>query len=301
MMRVLIAATAALVLALPAGAAPADLLPKSGTATDWPLRAEPRSYDRATLYEYIDGAADLFLAYGFESLAHGEYRARGEYSGGVAREQKLVTVDVYDMGAPVRAFGIFASERPAAATFLPAGQQGYVGDGLGAFWVDRYYVKVSAVEGASDADVVLLAEATARVLPPGTGMPPELKRLPTTGRIAGTEGYVHQSALGHRFLQRVVSARYRAGKATAELHVADLGTAATAAQGARKLRDFEAKTGARPVPVKAVGEEGFSVLDASLGQCVAARTGRFLVIAFGEKATRTALVALVKTTVAGLK
>jgi hypothetical protein len=270
-------------LALPCLAA--EMLPKSEAVTGWPARGEARTYTPRTLYECIDGAADLFLAYGFQGLTHGEYGADDTH---------LITVDVYDMGTPLHAFGVFSSERPPTVTLTALGQQGYVDSGLGAFWQDRYYVKVSIGAGATDAEARAFAVATASLLPPPSGMPAELKRLPAAARVAGSEGYTRQSALGHRFLQEVVSADYRVGKATAQLHLADLGTPATAAQGLKKLRAFETEGGAKPAATKGVGEEGFAVTDSSLGQFVAARKGRFLLLAFGGKATRAGLVQLVK-------
>src|SRR5574340_658280 len=83
----------------------ADLLPGTAAVPGWPARVESRTYTPQTLYECIDGAADLFLAYGFQTLTHGEYGADDAH---------LITVDVYDMGAPLHAFGVFSSERPAA-------------------------------------------------------------------------------------------------------------------------------------------------------------------------------------------
>ena len=149
-------------------------------------------------------------AYGFVGLMHGEYGRAGS-------DEKLITVDIYDMGAPLHAFGLFASERAADVTLRLLGQQGYVEAGLGAFWQDRYYVKVSSVAGATNADVQALAAAVAKLLPPATGLPPELRRLPAAHRLPNSERYVRKSALGHRFLREAVSADYHLGKGTAHI------------------------------------------------------------------------------------
>ena len=91
------------------------------------------------------------------------------------------------------------------------------------------------------------------------------------------------------------------GKATASLYVADLGKSAQAAEAWRKLRDFERSTGAKPASVSGVGEECFAGTDSSLGEMVAARKGRLVVIATSGKAGRTPLVQVVKEAAAALK
>jgi hypothetical protein len=204
------------------------------------------------------------------------------------------------MGEPINAFGIFASERPEGAEELRwPGPQGYQDINL-AFWQDRYYVKVLSLSERDTAAQWKLAKAVAERLPSGSGPPSELGLLPATNRLSGSERYVRQSALGHKFLERVVSAEYRLGKETAALHVADLRTPEEGEKAWRKLRDFASKVGKYFSPTEGAGEEGFVVRDSSLGLVIAARQGRYLVIATSPKATRATLLAFLKETVGKL-
>jgi len=95
-----------LLLALPSlglGAAASRLLP-TDEVSGWVLRETPRTFTTENLYEYIDGNADLFLAYGFTHAAVGDYvPTAGE---------GWISVDIYDMGAPLHAFGIYQAEKP---------------------------------------------------------------------------------------------------------------------------------------------------------------------------------------------
>jgi len=111
------------------------LLPQPDAAAGWAWREQPRTYAPDTLYEYINGAADLYLSYGFEEVAVADY-VQTEGADG------WITVDIYDMGAPLHAFGIYGSERPPDVEAFPVGAQGYVCEGLIAFWQGDYYVKV---------------------------------------------------------------------------------------------------------------------------------------------------------------
>jgi hypothetical protein len=270
------------------------LLPRPDAAAGWAWREQPRTYAPDTLYEYIDGAADLYLSYGFEEVAVADY-VKGE------GEDGWITVDVYDMGAPLHAFGIHGSERPPDVEAFPAGVQGYESEGLIAFWRGDYYVKVMLIDGEDMEAARALARATAEQLPGAAAMPAELKRLPVEGRIAGSERYVKTSALGHRSLVEVVSADYRAGETTATLHAADLGAPDKAAEGWQKLRDFEERSGKGLTAVAGVGEDAFGATDGYYGEMVAARQGRFLAIAMSETAGRAELAELARVGIATLQ
>lgn len=268
------------------------LLPKPDAAAGWAWREEPRTYAPDTLYEYIDGAADLYLSYGFKEVAVADYVKGGGDEG-------WITVDVYDMGAPIHAFGIYGSEMPPDPEAFPVGMQGYESDGLVAFWQGDYYVKVMLIDGDMDG-ARALARATAKLLPEAAGMPEELNRLPVEGRIAGSERYVKTSALGHRSLVEVVSADYTVGETTATLHSANLGTREKAAEAWRKLRDFEQGSGEGLSEVAGVGEDAFGATDGYYGEMVAARQGQFVLIAMSETAGRAALAELARVGIATL-
>jgi hypothetical protein len=254
-------------------------------------REQPRSFNPKGLYEYIDGAADLFLAYGFGELVTAAYSLG---------EQHSITVDVYDMAAPINAFGVFGSERPEQTPGLGIGPQGYFTNGLLAFWKGQYYVKISGQE-SDEAAARTLATATAERLSGTTALPVEFRRLPAKGRVPGSERYVRKDALGHKALTNVISADYGAAKSTATVHVADLLTPAQAKQAWENLRDFEKGAGSAFAAVKGIGESGFAVRDSGYGEMVAVRAGRFVVIGMSGKAGRAAVKELVKGTAAGLK
>jgi hypothetical protein len=262
-----------------------DILPSGGAVTGWQMRDAARTYTRADLYEYIDGNADLFLSYGFADAAVGDYAP--------ASGEGWISVDVYNMGTPLQAFGIFGVEKPVPGTVFAnppptaaLGAQEYASDGLIAFWKGPYYVKVSLVEGEDRDAARRLAEVAAERVADQPAMPAELQRLPAGKRVCGSERYVKSGALGHDFLVEVVSADYPLGHGIGTLHVADLGTQQKAAAGYTKLRQFETSAGAVVADVAGVGEKAFAVRDSYYGETVAAVTGRFLVIAMSGKASR---------------
>ena len=75
----------------------------------------------------------MYLLYDFQLLLHGEFKA-------VAAD---FTADVYDMGKPEDAFGVYSVERSPKYSYIPVGAEGYRSKGVLNFFQDRYYVKLS--------------------------------------------------------------------------------------------------------------------------------------------------------------
>ena len=68
----------------------------------------PRIYDSETLFEYLNGGAPLYLDFGFQSMVHARYQLGDD-------SLSSVTIDVYDMGSDLGAFGLYRSARPPEA------------------------------------------------------------------------------------------------------------------------------------------------------------------------------------------
>ena len=85
----------------------------------WKQMDEIQTFTSKTLYEYINGAADLYLMYDFQELKVAEYQNGKKVS---------VTVDVYRHKTPIHAFGIYSQERLPDANFLDIGAQAYIED-----------------------------------------------------------------------------------------------------------------------------------------------------------------------------
>lgn len=285
----LIATLGLLAVSVAAGAAPIEALPPGGAVAGWSLQREPRVFTAANLYEYIDGAADLFIAYGFRELAAGEYVKQGAAG-------HLITVDVYDMGAPLNAFGVFASEKPRDLKEAERLPRGYASNGLVALRKGQHYLKVSVTDTSDTAAARELGLRAAERLPGFWDLPAEFDRLPTRNRVQDSERYVKKDALGHRFLTNVISAEYRVGRASAGVHIADLSSPEQARQSWQKLRDFESRAGKGLVPVKGLVSEAFAATDSGYGNLIATCQGRFLVIVTSEKMGRKELMGLVTGT-----
>ena len=98
---------------------------------EWKKPANPVIYEGNALYEYIDGAAELYKAFDFIRAITFEY---------AADKEDTIKVDIFDMGGARGAFGVFAHGRETLAAEV--GQGSEYGGGLLTFWKDRWFVSV---------------------------------------------------------------------------------------------------------------------------------------------------------------
>ena len=170
------------------------------TVNGWSLSGQPQVFSPDTLYEYIDGGADLYLKYEFQELQVAEYR----------KDKASVTVEVYRHQDAKRAFGIYSQERLPGADFVVLGTQGYYESTVLNFLQDRYYVKMSSENtGAEDREVLLdFGQQVSRELGGTASLPGILSALPSEGRKRNSERFVDKDFLGYSFLHSGFSAEY---------------------------------------------------------------------------------------------
>jgi hypothetical protein len=210
----------------------AKLLPAARGAG---ARAEEPRFYAADLYQYIDGAAEAFHMYDLVAMVHREYKA------GDAE----ITVDIYDVGEPINAFGIYSAERSPENRYIQAGAEGYIDEHVLNFLQGSFYVKLSAFSDKGSAQPAMrsFAGEISKRIGGGTALPAILETFPAAGRVARSEKYVKRAPLGHEFLAPACTADYRfAGKQSSLL----ISTSADAAQAKKKLellKGYFAKSG----------------------------------------------------------
>jgi predicted small lipoprotein YifL len=280
---------AAVASSTPPAAATADekaflaLLPASGAAANWSRIKEPRRYSQADLWEYIDGAAEAYLAFGFQELATAGYA--------LAPAGTDVTADLFRMADPVSAFGIFAQERAASCDAVSVGVEGCSAGGVLAFWSGPYFVKLTAFKDTPDTRqaLVALASAAAAALGPPGAAPLQVGWFPTRNLVPRSVRFVPKDALGQSYLTNAFEAQYKDGAVTSKLIVIAFESADAASAALSEYRAFIGSGGKATRSLPAPGEAAFSGADAYYGAVIAARAGTSVAISLGppsEKAGR---------------
>ena len=166
----------------------------------WTQPGEVMIYDADNLWEYINGAAELFVSYGVQSC-----RTTDLSSGDLT-----VTVDLYDMGTPLNAYGVFEREGSGESVEVSEATAALVSPPYQALLLKgSTYAKVNVFEGELTlAAGQELLEALAASLPGESSLPSELQLLPSVGRVPGTEAYQAEAFLGLTELADCVFAEY---------------------------------------------------------------------------------------------
>ncbi len=174
------------------------------TLTDLPVPAgwtavdKTQVYDSSSLYDAINGGADLFIHYGFVELRTRE----------VTRGQETAELSVYDMGEAINAFGILRRERGSRARSFHVGAEAWVTDVQCAARKGRFYLKARVVGGTMEPATCATLFGPILASVPAATEPAALALLPSRHQRPGSLGYTRQRFLGLPVLQRCVHADY---------------------------------------------------------------------------------------------
>jgi hypothetical protein len=168
------------------------------------------------LWDYINGAADTYLAYGFVDLHVAEYK----------KGKNVIKLEIYKQADNTMAFGIYSTERSPSFQFLNIGSQGYSADGSINFFKGSYYVKIRTYSKSENTlkSAELLAREIADLIPGGSEMPSALSMFPLDGKKANEETYINESVLGHKFLNKAFKANYESGNDIFSIFILDCDT-----------------------------------------------------------------------------
>lgn len=169
--------------------------------TGWKKSGEIQTFTPRTLYEYINGAADLYLMYDFQELKVAEY---------LNEKKASVIIDVYRHKTPTHAFGIYSQERLPNADFIDVGVQGYIEGEILNFIAGPYYVKITSYKIESGGQEVLIsfAKKVAENMEEKGVLPALLKSFPPDGKVRNSEKFIAKNFLGYSFLHSAFTADY---------------------------------------------------------------------------------------------
>lgn len=169
----------------------------------WKIPEAPQDYFPETLFEYINGAAEIYLSYDFKELTVGQYE-KGD-------SNASLIIEIYDMGNEKNSFGIYSAERFPDSQFISLGSQGYLEEETLNFIVGKYYVKLLCFDsGEESANFLKLfsQDVVKRVKDKG-GLPPVLAFFPKQGLVENSEKFILRNFMGYSFLHSGYMANYK--------------------------------------------------------------------------------------------
>ncbi|MGB4704674.1 MAG: DUF6599 family protein [Candidatus Saccharicenans sp.] len=206
-----------------------SLLPK---IEGWEFQEEPALYSPGTLFEYINGASEAYLSYDFRELIVAHYQKKGS--------ETTVTLEIYDMGEALNAFGIFSSERYPESPEVNIGYAGYLEEEVLNFVSGRYYVKLICYEGGEQTPEYLqmfAREVQAKIGDKG-GLSALFSAFPPEGRVKNSEKFIKKNFMGFDFLSRGYVVYYRNDGVEYEGFIIECNSPAEADSSLKKLVEF---------------------------------------------------------------
>ena len=163
------------------------------------------------LWDFNNGAADTYLAYGFINLHVAEYK----------KGKNVIKLEIYRHADNIMAFGIYSTERSPTFHYVNLGSQGYIADGAINFFKGSFYVKIRTYSKNESTlkSAELLAHEVNDLIKSGKEMPSALSLFPTTGKKVNEETYINESVLGHKFLNKAYKADYESENDTFSIFI----------------------------------------------------------------------------------
>jgi len=163
---------------------PEKALPDAASLPGWTPLGNAQTYDRQTLFNYIDGASEYFFTYSFEKMATRQYRNPAGLE---------LVAEIWRLAKTADAYGLFSGHADAAAVSIGHAVDAALESGSRIyFWQDRFYVVLTATTNLSDDDLKNVAQVISSGLPAGGARPALVGRLPPDQLVPGSVKFFHE-------------------------------------------------------------------------------------------------------------
>ena len=164
---------------------PGAILPPE--VNGWRAAGPDGVYDDETLFDYINGAAEIYRSFGVRTVVARQYEKHGAPD---------LVVDLYDMGSSRGAYGAYHHD-------IRAGDQAGIGHesdhypGALTFWKGRFFVSIVAFDVTDEADraMLVLGRTLADAIPKKAARPTLVGLLPTDGLLPSQIHYFQDHIL----------------------------------------------------------------------------------------------------------
>jgi len=157
-----------------------DLLP--GQINGWSASGNDRIYTRDSIFGYMNGGGEAYLAYDFRQLFVREY---------ARPSAPPIMAEIYQMASSEDAYGIFTNDPDGKS--VKVGQGAISAQGLLRFWKGRIFVRIMAQKETDEtrAAIMDLGLKIANSIPGSGNTPAILAYLPTEGLLEDRIRYFH--------------------------------------------------------------------------------------------------------------
>ena len=209
------------------------MLPVKKLPGEWRVSGTIGWYDPETLYEFIDGEAELYLPYGFRKLITRSYGWKGRTDPGFV-------IELYEMKDRLNAFGIYSSYMYPGIQRSPIGVEAVMTDYGIRFYKGRFFIRIRGSEESDSLHEAMewMARAISERIDAPELPPDEILILPEKDRIEGSLQYISRGMLNQSFLPGGIQAQYRLGASLVTGFVVFFDDSESAAEGFRRWFEY---------------------------------------------------------------
>ncbi|MGD9040794.1 MAG: hypothetical protein PVH82_14230, partial [Desulfobacteraceae bacterium] len=152
----------------------------------WSAEPNDRFFDDETIFDYINGAGEVYRAYNMRKCLSRRY---------TAPNGPAIVLDIFDMQSSEDAFGVFTHDQDGEP--VDVGQGGLYRSGWLSFWKGQFFISIYMEEesGAAERAVRGLAKEVASRIPEEGQKPRIVSFLPQKGLQPRTTRYLHHYIL----------------------------------------------------------------------------------------------------------
>jgi hypothetical protein len=150
----------------------------------WRAKGKDTIYSRQSIFDYMNGAGEIYRLYGFRELFVRRFVKAG---------QPDIVLEMFDMGSPEDAFGVLSHGREGQGEDVGIGRDSEYDRGLLFFWKGRFYISIYAVRETSSAKraVLNIGGTISRAIAVQGEKPKLIDYLPTHGLMEESIRYFH--------------------------------------------------------------------------------------------------------------
>ncbi len=150
----------------------------------WSAVGEPRIFDRDGIFKYINGAGEVYRQYDYRRLLVKRYAGHNNIT---------VTAELFDMGVPSDAYGIFSHSRETPD--IGIGQGSEFKSGLLCFWKNRYFACFYSEEQNNRTEIAIteFAAMIDSLIPEEGRIPKIVGFLPGNGLAESRVRFFHKN------------------------------------------------------------------------------------------------------------
>jgi len=170
---------------------------------EWVLYDRVLQFTPDSLYEQINGRAELYLSYDVVGLSYASFDNTSDPG-------LSISLSVYDMGSPLMAFGIYSVERSPEEEKVDLGREGYRSNADLYVRHGQYYIRAISTDTGEESRQTNLEWVRQIVASlPDTGETVRgLDTLPKENLIADSVRYFKVDAMGLDFMADTFTAQY---------------------------------------------------------------------------------------------